>query len=74
MIICICHRVSDRDIAGQVRGGCASFAELQDDTRVATGCGACLGHAQAAFEAQACLSRCSAAANPVARAPAAAHA
>lgn len=41
MIVCVCHRVSDRDIARAVHGGCRSFGELQDDLRVATGCGAC---------------------------------
>jgi bacterioferritin-associated ferredoxin len=41
MVICICHRVSDRDIARAAREGCASFEELQDELRVGTGCGAC---------------------------------
>jgi bacterioferritin-associated ferredoxin len=41
MIVCICHRVSDRDIANAVRHGCTSFASLQDELGVATRCGAC---------------------------------
>lgn len=41
MIVCICHRVSDRDIACAARQGCASFEELQDELRVATACGTC---------------------------------
>ena len=41
MIVCVCHRVSDRDIARAAREGCASFDELQQDTAVATACGAC---------------------------------
>lgn len=41
MIVCICHRVSDRDIARAAREGCTSFEELQDSLRVATGCGRC---------------------------------
>ena len=49
MIVCICHRVSDRDIAREVRSGCADFASLQDELRVGTGCGACLEHAEATF-------------------------
>lgn len=49
MIVCLCHRVSDRDIAREARAGCASFEELQDELRVATGCGACLEYAQATF-------------------------
>jgi bacterioferritin-associated ferredoxin len=42
MIVCICHRVSDRDIARAVNEGCASFDALQDELRVATACGACI--------------------------------
>jgi bacterioferritin-associated ferredoxin len=41
MIVCICHRVSDRDIAAAARQGCGNFEELQDELRVATACGAC---------------------------------
>ena len=51
MIICICHRVSDRHIATEVASGCASFDELQDLTRVATACGACTGCARETFTA-----------------------
>ena len=51
MIVCICHRVSDRDIAHAVRHGCASFDELQDDLGVATACGACADCARATFAA-----------------------
>ena len=39
MIVCVCHRVSDRDIEREVRHGCGSFEELQDELRVATACG-----------------------------------
>lgn len=56
MIVCVCHRVSDRDIAHEARAGCSSFDELQDATRVGTGCGACLGHAEATFS-QHCAGR-----------------
>lgn len=49
MIICLCHRVSDRDIERAVRQGCDSFDQLQDDTRVATGCGACTDCAHQSF-------------------------
>lgn len=49
MIVCLCHRVSDRDIAREARAGCGSFEELQDELRVATGCGSCLEHARATF-------------------------
>jgi bacterioferritin-associated ferredoxin len=40
VIICLCHRVTERDIAAAVRSGCDSFDALQDELRVATGCGA----------------------------------
>ena len=50
MIICLCHRVSDRDIAREVDRGCADFDELQERTRTGTGCGACLEFAQEHFE------------------------
>lgn len=41
MIVCVCHRVSDRDIARAAASGCPSFEALQEDLRVATACGAC---------------------------------
>ena len=50
MIICVCHRVSERDIAREAAAGCPDFDALQDNLRVATGCGACLDYAQMAFE------------------------
>ncbi|MBC7734596.1 MAG: (2Fe-2S)-binding protein [Bacteriovorax sp.] len=50
MIVCVCHRVSDRDIAREVRQGCASFEALQDELRVGTGCGGCIDCAQQTFD------------------------
>jgi bacterioferritin-associated ferredoxin len=52
MIVCVCHRVSDRDIAHAVRAGCGSFDELQDELRVATACGACGDCARETFDRQ----------------------
>ena len=49
MIVCICHRVSDRDIARAAREGCASFDELQGELRVATACGTCRDFARETF-------------------------
>jgi bacterioferritin-associated ferredoxin len=49
MIVCVCHRVSDRDIAIAAASGCASFEALQDDLRVGTACGACRDCACAVF-------------------------
>ena len=51
MIVCVCHRVSDRDIARAVQRGCTSFDELQDELRVAASCGACDDCARDTFEA-----------------------
>jgi len=51
MIICVCHRISDRDIARLVRDGCASFDELQFELAVATCCGKCHDSAREAFDA-----------------------
>lgn len=50
MIVCVCHRVSDRDIARAVQGGCSSFDELQAELRVSTSCGKCRDCAQAIFK------------------------
>lgn len=50
MIVCVCHRVSDQQIAREVRSGCASFDDLQADLRVGTACGACTDCAQETFE------------------------
>jgi bacterioferritin-associated ferredoxin len=60
MIVCVCHRVSDRDIAREVRTGCDSFEDLQQVLRVGTRCGQCLSHARSAFDtaAGACGGAC----------------
>lgn len=50
MIVCVCHRVSERDIHQNVSAGCPSFDALQDDLRVATACGACHDCACAVYE------------------------
>lgn len=50
MIVCVCHGISDRHIAAQVRAGCMSFEELQMDTGVATRCGCCRECAEQTFE------------------------
>lgn len=51
MIVCLCHRVSDRDIARAVRDGVSCFDVLQDDTRVASSCGSCHDCAREVFDA-----------------------
>jgi bacterioferritin-associated ferredoxin len=65
MIVCLCHRISDRDIHREVRSGTACFEQLQDDTRVASSCGACHDCAREVFDAAlggcgGCGSRCQA--------------
>jgi len=50
MIVCVCHRVSDRDIAIAASSGCPNFEALQDDLCVATACGACHDCAREVFE------------------------
>lgn len=54
MIVCVCHRVSDREIARHARQGCTSFEALQFETGVSTCCGCCESCAREVFhEAQA---------------------
>jgi bacterioferritin-associated ferredoxin len=42
VIVCVCHRVSDRDIRAAARQGIASFDALQHALGVGTACGSCL--------------------------------
>ena len=53
MIVCVCRRVSDRDIHRAVRDGAGSFGDLQADLGVGTACGRCLDCARDTW-AQAC--------------------
>ena len=39
MIVCVCHRISDRDIRRMAQQGCQSFDDLQIDSGVSTCCG-----------------------------------
>lgn len=48
MIVCLCRRISDRDIARHAPQ-CGDFEELQMETGVATACGACRDCAHALF-------------------------
>lgn len=45
MIVCVCHRVSDRAIAQAARAG-AAFDDIQLELGVATQCGKCEGCAR----------------------------
>jgi bacterioferritin-associated ferredoxin len=51
MIVCLCNRVSDRDIQHAVqRQGVRDFEVLQDRTRVASCCGCCRDCAREVFD------------------------
>ena len=45
MIVCVCRRISDRDIARHARAG-MGFDEIQFELGVATQCGRCEGCAR----------------------------
>ncbi len=49
MIVCVCNRVSDRDIARQVHAG-LDFSDIQLELGVATQCGQCEGYARELVE------------------------
>jgi bacterioferritin-associated ferredoxin len=50
MIVCLCHRVSERDIHVEVAAGTRCFEVLQDETRVASSCGCCHDCAREVFD------------------------
>jgi len=50
MIVCLCHRISDRDIRRAVTDGVRDFDALQDDTCIARNCGCCEQTAREIFE------------------------
>jgi len=50
MIVCLCHRISDRDIRRSVEAGVRNFEVLQDETCVASACGCCHDCAREVFE------------------------
>ncbi len=45
MIVCVCNRISDREIARQVQAG-LDFSDIQLELGVATQCGQCEGCAR----------------------------
>lgn len=49
MIVCVCRRISHREIESQANE-CNSFDELQMNTGISTACGRCSDCAQAVFE------------------------
>ncbi len=49
MIVCVCHRISDREIARHVHAG-MDFSDIQLELGVATQCGQCEGCARELVE------------------------
>ncbi|WP_295641936.1 (2Fe-2S)-binding protein [uncultured Methylibium sp.] len=49
MIVCVCHRISHREIERHALA-CDNFDELQLNTGVATGCGRCGDCARSVFD------------------------
>jgi bacterioferritin-associated ferredoxin len=49
VIVCICNRISERDIVQAVRDGVDTFDELQAATGVSTYCGCCRESAHDVF-------------------------
>ncbi len=52
MIVCHCHRVSDRQIRCAVREGAASVAEIGRSCGAGTGCGGCRPEVSAILQAE----------------------
>jgi bacterioferritin-associated ferredoxin len=50
MIVCICHRISDRDIKRVVAQGMHSFQALKDCTGLGSSCGGCHDCARELFD------------------------
>lgn len=41
-IVCGCFKVTEQDLANAIKNGANSFEEVQDITKVGTGCGRCV--------------------------------
>ncbi len=54
MIVCLCHRISDRDIARAANEGCPDYDALQEELLVGTSCGACDDCARSVFATCSC--------------------
>jgi bacterioferritin-associated ferredoxin len=50
MIVCLCHRISDRDIERAVQSGARDFETFQEDTCLARNCACCEDCAREIFE------------------------
>ena len=47
MLVCICNRVSDRDIRDAIHDGSSSYSDIQDSLSVGKCCGQCGPYAKA---------------------------
>ena len=59
MIVCVCRRVSDRQIREAAAGGVTTLDELRTELGVATGCGRCADCACDVLERARCASTAS---------------
>ncbi|RZL01374.1 MAG: (2Fe-2S)-binding protein [Rubrivivax sp.] len=50
MIVCVCNRISDRDIVRHAQQGCSTFEDLQFELGVSTCCGSCEQCARDVFQ------------------------
>jgi bacterioferritin-associated ferredoxin len=50
MIVCVCQRISDRDILRAAKEGVGSFEALQSRTGLGTACGSCVECARKAWD------------------------
>ena len=58
MYVCICHAVSDREVAAAIAAGADSLDKLGFELGVGTGCGCCRETAQGMLDARACGGGC----------------
>ncbi len=56
MIVCLCKRISDRDIERHAREGVREFEALQEETGVARHCACCEDCAREVFATACCRS------------------
>jgi bacterioferritin-associated ferredoxin len=50
MIVCLCRRISERDIHRAAHDGVDSFDELQSELGVGTACGSCIDCARGSWD------------------------
>ncbi len=50
ILVCRCKKVATGDIMKAVANGADTFEKVQEETKVATGCGACTKKAKEVFE------------------------